>query len=157
MKSKLVLVASAFVSLAGTAAAESISCPDLTGAVQVAHCPPEEELRYTFTGYCSDNARMYDKNDHCTDYASYRRLKNVALWESVDGAFRTYVSCDLPAAEVKAAKATRIAVVKQGTLTQVVCSYGDGIKFSYRTKAACKIEGDAACGSDNARCKATCD
>jgi hypothetical protein len=156
MKSKLRLVMLAFLSLAGTAAAETVSCPDLAAAVQVAPCPPEEELRYTFTGYCGAGARLYGRDaDHCADYASYRRLKNVALWESADGAFHTYLSCELPPAEIKAAKAARIAVVKQGKLTQVVCSYRDGVAFTYRTKAACKVEGTADCAGGG--CKASCD
>ncbi|MDP2135755.1 MAG: hypothetical protein Q8J99_19300, partial [Sulfuritalea sp.] len=60
-----------------------VSCPDLATAVQVAACPAEEELSYTFTGYCSDNSRTYKGDtDVCTDYQAYRKLKNVALWES---------------------------------------------------------------------------
>lgn len=58
------------------AAAETLACPDLRGARQVASCPTEAELRYTFVGYCSDNARMYDgKADACTDFATYRKVK----------------------------------------------------------------------------------
>ena len=156
MKSKWCLVMLAFLPLAGTAA-ESVSCPDLAGAVQVMPCPLEEELRYTFTGYCGADARLYGRDaEHCADYASYRRLKNVALWESADGAFRTYLSCEQSAAEIKAAKAARVAVVKQGKLTQVVCSYGNDVAFSYRTKADCKVDGAAECAADGSGCKASC-
>lgn len=155
MKSKLCLVL-ALVSLAASAVAGTVSCPDLAAAAQVAPCPLEEELRYTYKGYCGADARLYGRDaDHCADYASYRRLKNVALWESADGAFHTYLSCELPVAEIKAAKATRIAVVKQGKLTQVVCSYRDDVKFTYRTKAACQVEGAADCTAGG--CKASCD
>lgn len=142
MKSRWCLLF-ALVSL--PAAAETVSCPDLAAAVQVAPCPPEEELRYTYTGYCADNARLYGKdNEDCASFEAYKRLKNVALWEAAGGAFHTYLSCEPPAADLKAAKATQIAVVRKGTLTQVVCSYGDKVRFTYRTKAACRIEGDKA-------------
>jgi hypothetical protein len=35
------------------------------------------------------------------------RNENVALWKSGDGAFQGYLSCELPAAAVKAAKPAR--------------------------------------------------
>lgn len=38
-------------------AAETLSCPQLTTALQVGNCPDENELQYTFTGYCSDDWR----------------------------------------------------------------------------------------------------
>lgn len=151
---KSILALFAFLSLAGTAAAESVSCPDLAAAVQVAPCPPEDELRYTFTGYCADNARLYGKdNEDCASFEAYKRLKNVALWEAADGAFHTYLSCEPPAVDLKAAKPTQIAVVRKGTLTQVVCSYGDKVRFTYRTKALCKVTEPCAGGA----CKASCD
>jgi hypothetical protein len=86
MRSSLIAVA-LLVGPATTAAkGETLFCPDLAAAVQVGACPSEEELRYTFTGYCSDNARLYDPDTvTCSDYKHYRRLKNVALWESRDG------------------------------------------------------------------------
>lgn len=152
MKSKAIVLLWALLSLAGTAAAETVSCPDLATAVQVMPCPPEDELRYTFTGYCADNARLYGKDsEDCASFAAYKRLKNVALWEAAGGAFHTYLSCEQPA-DLKA-KPTRIAAVRKGTLTQVVCHYGDNVRFTYRTKANCKVE--AAC-TDGA-CAATCD
>lgn len=139
------------------AMAETMACPKLTNAVQIGTCPTEDELKYTFNGFCSDNARMYAKDtDPCTDYKNYRKLKNIAAWESADGNFSGYVSCDLPAASVKAAEASRIAVVKKGKITQLVCTYPDGISLSHRTRAECKVEGDGKCatGTD---CKAGCD
>lgn len=153
MKSAL---AALFLMLAANlATAETLACPSLATAVQVGTCPTEEELKYTFTGYCSDNARMYGKGDDtCTSYQNYRKLKNVVLWESADGEFHAYLSCDLPAAAVKEAKATGVAVNKQGTMTRVLCSYGEGIAFAHRTRAACKAEaGPCADGV----CKANCE
>jgi hypothetical protein len=39
------------------AMAGTVACPDLEKAVQIASCPAEEELKYTYTGYCSDDGR----------------------------------------------------------------------------------------------------
>lgn len=155
MKSAL---AALFLLLASNlAGAETLACPSLATAVQVGTCPTEEELKYTFTGYCSDNARMYDKADAtCADYQNYRKLKNIVLWESADGEFHAYLSCDLTPAAVKGAAAARVSIGKQGTMTRVLCSYGEGIAFAHRTRAACKVEGDGRCGADGV-CRASCE
>jgi len=140
------------------ALADTLLCPDLSTAVQVATCPSEDELQYTFTGYCSDNARMYGKDtDTCTSYQNYRKLKNVALWESKDGAFQAYLSCDLPAGTLNKLKPSAIAVTKRGKLTMLVCSYPGDITFTHRTKAQCKVQGDGNCAADPAACRASCD
>ena len=138
--------------------AETITCPDLGQAVQVGACPSEEELRYTYTGFCSDNARMYsgDKDDVCSNFANYRELKNVVLWESADGNFSGYVSCDLAPAQLRAAQPTTLAVARQGSITRLVCGYGRGIVFSHRTKQACRPQGDGSCAGDPAGCRAAC-
>jgi hypothetical protein len=156
MKSRLIVLAlgcvAAFPVLAG-----EIACPDLATAVQVATCPSEEELKYTYTGYCADNARLYGKDkDTCATYENYRKLKNVAMWESADGAFHAYLSCDLAPAAIKAAKPRRVEVGKAGKLTRVACDYGDDIVFAHRTRAACKPAGDGACVAGKP-CQANCD
>ena len=139
------------------ALAGSVSCPDLAQAVQVGACPSEEELRYTYTGYCSDNARMYDtKDDVCSSFQNYRKLKNVVLWESGDGTFSGYLSCDLPAARVRSDVATTIAAVRQGSVTRVVCTYGTGVTLTHRTKLACRVEGDGSCAGKPESCRADC-
>ena len=67
------------------AAAATLACPDLRASKQVVACPTESELRYTFVGFCSDSARLYDgKAEACVDFAAYRQAKNIALWESAD-------------------------------------------------------------------------
>jgi hypothetical protein len=151
---KLLWISLAFLS-ATAHAAGTVSCPDLSDAAQVATCPSEAELRYTFTGYCADNARMYDKDPACANEKAYRQKKNVALWESRDGAFQGYVSCDLPPASVRAASVSRIAVTRAGSLTRIACTYRDGIVFTQRTRAACTVAGDGSCATGD--CKATCD
>ncbi len=137
-------------------AAETLSCPDLGGARQVAACPTEAELRYTFVGYCSDNARMYDRGaEACDDFAKYRKLKNVALWESADGTFAGYASCDLAPEAIRAARAAGIAVERKGTLTRLVCDYAGGIRFVHRTRATCTVQGSGACDTPG-DCRASC-
>ncbi len=137
--------------------AETLRCPELSAAVQVGACPAEEELRYTYTGYCSDNARMYSKEtDECVTYDAYRRLKNVVLWESANGDFSAYISCDLPAASLKASRAASVKVAKQGGMTRLICHYGEGIAFTHRTRSECKVAGDGSCAADPAACQADC-
>jgi hypothetical protein len=140
------------------ALADTLACPDPVDAAQVGTCPSEDELKYTFTGYCSDNARMYGKDtDTCTSFRNYRKLKNVALWESKDGAFQAYISCDLPEGALKNLKPVSIAVTKQGKLTRLACRYSEGVTFTHRSKAQCKVQGDGNCAADPAACKASCD
>ncbi len=156
MKSKLPVLLLG-LALAVPVMAATVSCPDLATAVQVAACPAEEELKYTFTGYCSDDGKAYrGDTDVCTDYQRYRKLKNVALWESADGVFNAYVSCDRSPASVKAARVSAVRVGKQGKMTQLGCGYGEGISFTWRTRAECKLEA-GNCAADPAACKASCD
>jgi hypothetical protein len=155
MKTSFLLLALLAAPLSPAALAATVSCPDLATAVQVGACPAEEELKYTFTGFCSDDGKSYKgETGVCTDYQLYRKLKNVALWESADGFFNAYVSCDLPPASVKAARASGVRVGKVGKMTQLVCSYGEDIRFTHRTRAECKVEGAADCVG--AACKANC-
>ncbi|UCV28389.1 hypothetical protein [Ferribacterium limneticum] len=143
--------------LSFSAGAATFSCPDLASTVQVNACPTEDELKFTYNGYCSDNAKAYaNQTDSCIRYEDYRAMKNTARWESADGEFDGYVSCDLPAAQFKALKATSLKVVAQGKLTKLVCSYPKGINFTYRTKQTCTIDNEKACAADAANCKATC-
>lgn len=147
------------LSLTAPAMAETVACPDLAGAVQVGTCPSEDELQYTFNGFCSDNARMYSWQEEqvCTDYKLYRRLKNAAMWEAGEGAFQGYVSCDLAVDKVKSAQPKSVAAVSKGKLTRVVCTYTDDITFVYRTKKQCRIDGSGDCGGNPAACKAACE
>lgn len=142
-----------------TALAATVPCPDLAQAVQVGACPGEEELKYTFTGYCSDNAKAYKgETDVCTDYQRYRAMKNIALWESADGVFNAYVSCDLPEKALRSARGSAIKVTRQGKMTRLVCSYGEGVSFTLRTHAECKLdEAAASCAADPSACKAVCE
>lgn len=143
--------------LSCSALAAQLACPDLAAAVQVNACPTEEELKFTYTAFCSDNAKAYAREtDSCLRYQDYRQMKNTALWEAKDGEFSGYISCDLSADKVKASKATGMKVERQGKLTKVVCSYPGGVNLSYRTKEGCAVDNDKACSANVANCRATC-
>lgn len=158
MNLRLLLPALFAASLSLSAGATQLACPDLAAAVQVNACPSEDELKHTYNGFCSDSAKAYaNETDSCLRYSDYRQMKNVAFWESQDGVFDGYVSCDLPAGKFKALKATAMKIVVQGKLTKVVCSYPKGVNFTYRTKDACRIGNEKSCAADAANCLATCD
>jgi len=137
------------------AVATTLICPDLAKAVQVGTCPSDEELKYTFTGYCSDDAKAYQgETDVCTDFQRYRQLKNVALWESADGVFDAYVSCELPKDTLKRTRLTSAKVTQRGKLTLLTCSYGEGVNFIHRTRAQCTLDSGATTPpSDRATCE----
>lgn len=138
------------------AMAETVICPDLAGAVKVGVCPTEDELKFTYTGYCADNSRIYKRdNEACLDYKDYRKMKNVVLWESKDGTFHAYVSCEMPEKQLRAAKAASVAVAKQGNMTRVVCGYGNDLSFVHRTRAECKADTAETCSGK--ACTATCE
>ncbi len=142
------LAAVVLAALSVTASAATFVCPDLSTAAQVNACPPEEVLKFTYSGFCSDNAKAYaNQTDSCIRYDDYRAMKNVAMWESADGAFDGYISCGLPPAQVKALKPAGMTLEKLGKLTKLVCSYDKGIRLTHRTRANCTV----------ANAQATCD
>lgn len=157
---KLRLLASALLLslLSLSSGAAQLTCPDLAAARQVNACPSEDELKHTYSGFCSDDKKAYaGETDNCMRYKDYRAMKNTALWESADGGFDGYVSCDLPPAKVKTLKASGMTVARQGSITKVVCSYPNGVNFTYRTKGACKVDDDKACAANPSACQAACD
>lgn len=140
------------------AGATTLSCPDLKTAVQVGACPTEEQLKYTFVGFCSDDAKAYrGETDVCTDFQQYRQLKNIVLWESAGGVFDAYLSCDLPKGVIQGSQVSGVRIGKQGRVTQLVCSYPNGINFIHRTRAQCQLDGSPECSANPATCKASCD
>lgn len=157
MKIRLVLILSAVI-FAQATLAETVACPDLATAVQVGTCPSEEELQFTFNGYCSDNARIYEKPEDqlCTDYAIYRSMKNFSLWETRDGRFSGYVSCDPGKAGLEGAKVSGLKLDKQGSVARLTCHYSTGAVFTHRTKSKCVADA-GHCASDPAACQASCE
>jgi hypothetical protein len=122
------------------ALAGEITCPDLATVEQVGNCGTEQELKMGYAGYCSDNQRMYDKEDQiCLSLDNYKKAKDVSLWEA--GPFQGYVHCSLPAETVKASKFRQVGVLRVGSMTRVVCSYDNDVDLTFRTKAPCAAEG----------------
>lgn len=140
-----------------TAAAAPVACPDATTVKQVNACPSMEELKYTFDGYCGDNARLYNPTDTtCETFENYRKLKDIALWESADGAFANYQSCDMAAAEMAKARPVKISVSQKKGLTLLRCDYSNGTYFVHRTRATCTLPAEGACPADGP-CVAQCE
>lgn len=158
MRTKLTLLLLLLPTLFATPVlAEGRSCPDLATAVQVAVCPSDEELKYTYIGYCGDNARLYGRDgDTCETFEHYRKAKNIALWESVDGAYSGYLSCETSDEAIRAAKPARMTVERKGSLTRLICSYAGDVSLVHRTKAVCKVEGDGDCSAAG-NCQASCE
>ncbi|MDY0073388.1 MAG: hypothetical protein RBR77_12150 [Thauera sp.] len=123
------------------AAATEFSCPALESAVQVAPCPTEAELRHTYTGFCSDNARLYGRDILlCANYEDYRAEKNIALWESADARFSGYLSCNDSAESIRASAALRMHQDRPKGVTRVMCDYENDHRLEYRSREQCRIE-----------------
>ena len=119
--------------------AETLSCPDMSQAVQTGSCPTKAELEYGFTGFCSDNARMMDKDTICNDFEKYRELKDNARWET--GEFHGYLSCALKPEQIRSAKAVSVAVGRAGTIQRVACTYDNDTVMAARTRTVCTPNG----------------
>lgn len=123
--------------------AETLSCPDMSQAVQAGSCPTKAELEYGFTGYCSDNARMMDKETICNDFELYRQIKDHSLWEA--GEFHGYLSCSLNPDQIRGAKAVAVVVGRTaGTMQRVACTYDNGTVMATRTRNTCTPSGTAS-------------
>lgn len=121
--------------------AAEYTCPDMATIIQVGNCASELELQAGFVGYCSDNARMYDKDDtSCLSFDHYKKLKDVALWEG--GEFQGYLHCGQTPEARKAVKSNGMHVAKLGKLTRVVCTYENGTEMALRTRTECTVQGD---------------
>ena len=144
--------------LAAPVLAAPLACPELATAVQVNGCPGEEELRFTFMSFCGDNGRMYAQ-DHepCASYANYRKVKNLALWESRDGAFSGYLSCDVPAERLRALQPTSVKIDAKGAVRRVICQYPEDVTLTLRTRGNCRVENPEACTANAADCRIACD
>lgn len=151
----LLLIAAA---AAVQAAERTLSCPDPGTVTRVGTCPSEAELRYTFTGYCSANERMYAKDEGaCTSFEGYRRIKDVVLVESAGGVFEGYLSCRVDPKALLGQKPRSVAVTRKGNLTRVVCDYPGDVTLVHRTKSTCTVADAERCASDAQACKASCD
>ena len=147
----LALLLAAFASQAQT-----LSCPTQEQMRQVNACPTEGQLLASFHGFCGDDSKAYQgQTGPCADYEVFRRMKNTALWESADGAFDGYLSCEAPAPVIAKSSLTAMRVTKKGSITAVVCHYGPDVQLTHRTRKACTVP--ASCASDQAQCQAVCE
>jgi hypothetical protein len=141
-------------------AEETVVCPSLEGIKQIGNCPTEKELDQTVEAVCSDDPVCI------AAFKVVRQSKNVALWETPDGAFAGYVSCALPPGAAQAAKLEAVYMVRR-ELTGINCLYEKGIRFHQRTKQSCRLSDgreatDASgplkidCAKDAKACVVTC-
>lgn len=136
--------------------AQTLSCPPLDQMRQVNACPTEEQMRAHFSGFCSESSNAYQgKTGPCTDFQEFRRLKNTALWESVDSAFDGYLSCETPVSSTQKSNLTRMLLTQKGSITSVTCLYGSNVVLTHRTRKTCTVA--PACASDPAQCQAVCE
>lgn len=140
------------------AGGRTLSCPDPATLKRVATCPSEAELRYTFTGFCSSNERLYGRDTElCTSFERYRQAKDVALVESADGEFQGYLSCSISPQALQNLKPRGVAVSRKGSLTRVICSYADDVTLVHRTKSECKAMSAERCAADAQACTVSCE
>lgn len=155
------LLAALAASAAPAVAAQELSCPQPGTWVQVVACQPPDQLRQSYTGYCSDNRRLYGRDsDTCTSFENFLQAKNTARWESADGAFEGYLSCQPGAGAAASLPPATMSLERQGAITVVSCRYGNAATLNHRTRASCTLVDAAACaalpGTSAAACRARC-
>ncbi|MBK7331281.1 MAG: hypothetical protein IPI87_02275 [Betaproteobacteria bacterium] len=98
----------------------------------------------------------YGKADACADFATYRKAKDIAVREAADAAFDAYTPCEHALEAIRAAGPLGVSVQRKGAIAQLACDYGDGIRFTHRTRASCRVESDGRCDTPEG-CRATCE
>jgi len=135
--------------------AQTLSCPPPEQLRQINACPTEEQLRANFHGFCGDDSKAYQgQTGPCSDYQVFRRVKNTALWESTDGRFDGYLSCEAASPATALPPLSAVRVEKKGAITALVCQYGPDAQLTHRTRKACTVP--AACAIDPAQCQPVC-
>lgn len=154
-RSALLALALPAALFAGAAHAETLSCPVLDKAVQVAACPSDAELQYTYMGFCGDNARLYGRDVFtCATFENYKAVKNTALWESENGSFSGYLNCNLDPAKLRGSRALKMSVEQKSGLTRLICDYENDQRMVMRTKGTCTVE---AVDCSSGECRASCE
>ena len=90
----------------------------------------------------------------CASFENYRAAKNYALWESADGQFSGYLSCNVAPATIRASKAERMHAERKGSLSRLICDYDNDHRLVHRTKAVCKVEPEDCSAGE---CRAVCE
>ncbi len=144
------------------------TCPEISTAKQVADCPADEEMKRMYELTCGLGE---DKNPDpsvagiCSSYDAFLQKKQSALWESGDGQYMGYVSCNTPASKIKQGRLLTIGLSQRGVMDKIDCSYEGGVTLSLRTRKQCRIPGAKSnrkvlfldCSAAGADCKAICE
>lgn len=141
-------------------------CPDMAQAKQVGECAAEDEIKSmfkrTFGLSCDPQAK---DSMECEKYAQFKMKKYSALWESSDGVFMGYVTCNSSAAEISKAKPSSVSISQKNGLHKITCKYQEGVSLSMRTRNDCRVTDAtgatvitrASCKGDASNCKIVCD
>ncbi len=164
----LAIVSLFVIFAAQPASAKSVYiCPDISKAVKVGECPSEDELLRMFSSTCGSRDTK-NENPHakgfCKHYNLFRKVKNTSLWESGDGEYMGYLSCDSTEGKIKASKLVKISIGQQRVWDRVICTYEGGSNLVLRTRETCEVPGAKPIGSNMVRiceagdkdCKAIC-
>ncbi|MCP3850093.1 MAG: hypothetical protein GY694_07645, partial [Gammaproteobacteria bacterium] len=120
------------------------TCPDISKSVKIGGCPSDDELKRMFNATCGWDDTEND-NPHakgvCKNYSLFRKAKNTALWESKDGEYSGYLSCDKKESEIKATKLVKISTTLKKQINRVICTYEGGSELVLRTFEFCEIAG----------------
>ena len=148
--------------------AESVyTCPDISKSAKVGGCPSDDELKRMFSNICgwrdTENENPHAKGV-CKYYSLFRKAKNTALWESGDGKYEGYLSCDTKENEIKASKLIKISIGQKREWNRVICTYEGGSELVLRTREICEIPGakllgryiGRMCEAGDKDCKAVC-
>jgi hypothetical protein len=142
-------------------------CPDISKSAKVGGCPSDDELKRMFRISCGWEDYEND-NPHsagmCMNFRIFKKAKNTALWESGDGRFDGYLSCDKKVSDIKASKLIKISTAPTKTMTRVICSYEGKSELVLRTHELCEVPGAKVLGRYMGRecvagdkdCKAVC-
>jgi hypothetical protein len=143
------------------------TCPDISKSAKVGGCSSDDELKRMFSVTCGWQDTK-NENPHakgiCKNYSLFRKAKNNALWESSDGKYDGYLSCDTKENEIKASKLVKISIAQKFQLNRVICTYEGGSELVLRTRETCEIPGakllgryiGRMCEAGGKDCKAVC-
>jgi hypothetical protein len=157
VKLRQLLPALFLAALSLSAGAAQYACPDLSAAKQVNACPTEEELKHTYTGFCSDNAKAYAKEtDTCPRYEDYRAMKNTALWNR-GWRFRRLRFLRSAAGQGQGPQGQRHEGGQAGFDHQAGVQLPERNQLHLSHQGCLQLEDDKACAAGAANCRATCD
>lgn len=144
------------------------TCPDISKSAKIGSCPSDSELKRMFKSTCGWSD-LENENPHaegiCRSYSIFTKAKNTAYWESSDGRYDGYLSCDKKESEIKASKLIKISLGQKRQMNRVICGYEGGSELVLRTRENCEIPESKLlgryigrmCGAGDKDCKAVCE